>query len=66
VLGIGVGIAVSYGLGLALRSLLFGVAHTDAFALGGAALVLIVSAGLAAWLPARRASRIDAATSLRE
>jgi hypothetical protein len=65
-LGIGVGMAVSYGLGLALRSLLFGVAHTDALALGGAALVLMVSAGLAAWLPARRASRVDAATSLRE
>ena len=65
-LGIGLGFAIAYGLGLALRSLLFGVASTDVIALGGAAVVLMAAAGIAAWLPARRASQIDAAISLRD
>jgi predicted permease len=65
VLGVGMGLAVSYGLGLALESLLFGVARTDVPTVGGAALLLMVAAGVAAWLPARRASRVDAAVSLR-
>ncbi len=66
VLGIGLGFAISYGLGLALQSLLFGVGYTDALTLGGAAVVLMTVAGLAAWMPARRASRVDAAISLRD
>ena len=66
VFGIGLGFGISYGLGLALQSLLFGVAHTDALTLGGAALILMTVGGLAAWLPARRASRVDAAISLRD
>ena len=66
VLGIGLGFVISYGLGLALQSLLFGVASTDALTLGGAALVLMTVGGFAAWLPARRASRVDASISLRD
>ena len=66
VLGVGLGIGVAFGLGAALRGLLFGVAHTDALTLVVASSLLLVSAGAAAWLPARRASRIDAAISLRD
>ena len=66
VLGIGLGCVIAYGLGLALRSLLFGVAHTDVVTLGAASLVLMAAAGIAAWLPARRASRLDASISLRD
>jgi putative ABC transport system permease protein len=65
VLGLVMGFGVSYGLGIALRSLLFGVTETDLVTLGGAALVLTVAAGIAAWVPARRASRVDAMISLR-
>jgi predicted permease len=65
-MGIGVGLIVAYGLGAALRGLLFGVSHTDPWVLGGAAALLMVVASLAAWLPARRASRVDAFESLRE
>ena len=64
VLGIGLGVGISYGLALAFESLLFGIAHTDVLTLGGAALVLVAAAGAAAWLPARRAGRLDAAISL--
>lgn len=66
VVGVVLGLAVAFGLGSALRGLLFGVAHTDPAALVTASLVLLAAAGVAAWLPARRASRVDAAVSLRE
>jgi putative ABC transport system permease protein len=66
VLGVALGMVVAFGLGSALRGLLFGVTHTDPVVLGGAAALLMAAAGLAAWLPARRASRVDAAVSLRE
>ena len=66
VLGIGSGLVVSYGLGRALEGLLFGVDAADFATLGAASIALFVTATLAAWLPARRASRVDAAVSLRE
>ena len=65
-LGIGAGLGVSYGLGQALKGLLFGVGPTDPGTIGAAAAILFVTAGFAAWLPARRASRVDAAVSLRD
>jgi putative ABC transport system permease protein len=65
-LGVGFGLVVSFGLATALQSLLFGIAPTDPTTFVIASVVLVASAGLAAWLPARRAGRLDAATSLRE
>lgn len=65
-LGTGVGLAVSFGLGKALEGLLFGVAPADFLALGAASVLLLLTAGLASWLPARRASRVDPAISLRD
>jgi len=64
--GVAVGLGVAYALGLALRSLLFGVAPSDAATLLGAALLLVCTAVLGAWLPARRAARVDPTSSLRE
>jgi predicted permease len=64
--GVLVGGAVSYGVGVALQSLLFGVRPSDPATLSGAAVALISAAVVAAWLPARRASRVDASVSLRE
>ena len=66
VLGTVVGLAVAWGLGSTLRGLLFGVGHTDVPTLVGAGVLLMASAAFAAWLPARRASRVDAAISLRD
>jgi putative ABC transport system permease protein len=65
VLGTVFGVGVSMLVGRTLESLLFGVARTDGAVLGGAALVLLLVAGLAAWVPARRAGRVDASVSLR-
>jgi len=65
-LGVGLGFAIAYGLGIALQSLLFGVGHSDLPTFAGAAVLLLAAASVAAWLPARRASRVDAAISLRD
>jgi len=66
ILGVAVGLAIAYGLGTALQGLLFGVSHTDPLTMIAASGVLLGCAAAAAWLPARRASRVDAAISLRD
>jgi ABC-type lipoprotein release transport system permease subunit len=48
-----------------LRSLLFEISPSDPFSLVGAFVVLIATAGIAAYLPARRATRIDPVEALR-
>ncbi|MGH7709766.1 MAG: ABC transporter permease [Gemmatimonadaceae bacterium] len=64
-------IGVVAGLGLFavvarfLRSFLFGVAPSDPVTLGAASLLLVAIAALASWIPARRASRVDPANTLR-
>jgi ABC-type lipoprotein release transport system permease subunit len=42
------------------------VGATDPGTVAVAVTVLLATAALAAWIPARRASRVDAAVSLRE
>jgi predicted permease len=67
VAGIGavVGLAAAMATSRLVSSLLFGVTPTDPLALGGACLVLLVAAGAAAYLPARRATSIDPVRTLR-
>jgi putative ABC transport system permease protein len=67
VAGIGavVGLAAALATSRLVSSLLFGVTPTDPVALGGACLVLLVAAGAAAYLPARRATSIDPVRTLR-
>ena len=48
-----------------MKSLLFGVSPFDPVSAAGAALLLVVTAGLAAWLPARRAAAIEPMQALR-
>jgi ABC-type antimicrobial peptide transport system permease subunit len=47
-----------------LRSLLFGLEPLDPFALALATLAVITVTTIAAWLPARRATRIDPMSAL--
>lgn len=66
VFGVSAGAIVAWMAGRALRSQLFGITAGDPAGLGGAAALLLVTAGLAAWLPARRAVRTDPAALLRD
>jgi len=64
-LGVATGIAVALGLTRLLSGLLFGVRPTDPVTLILLPLLLIGTAVLAAYLPARRATRVDPMTALR-
>src|SRR5687767_6647173 len=61
-----VGLAAAIGLGRVIQGQLFGVVLLDPVTFGVVALVLGASAGLASFLPARRAMRLDPASALRE
>ncbi|WP_224247885.1 ABC transporter permease [Hyalangium gracile] len=60
-----VGLPAAVGLGQAVRSLLYGVTPTDLPTLLGVAALLGAVGLIAAWLPARRAARVDPGLSLR-
>ena len=63
--GLVAGLLVALVLSRLLASLLFGVGATDlATYVGVSALLLFVSA-IAAWIPARRATRVDPVSALR-
>jgi predicted permease len=64
-LGGAIGVAVSLLAGSFLATMLFGVGNFDPLTLTGAPLVLGIAAWLAAYLPARRASRADPLAALR-
>ena len=49
-----------------LQRLLFGITHLDPLTFGAVIVVLVLSATLAAFLPAQRAAKLDPATALRE
>ena len=61
VLGIGGALAATR----ALQSLLFGVSAADPLTLAAVSLLLLLVAGAAAWVPARRAMRVDPIEALR-
>jgi predicted permease len=62
--GIVLGTAGSLALAPPLRTLLFGVVPHDPLSLVAAAVVVTAAAGIASWIPARRASRIRVAELL--
>jgi predicted permease len=67
VVGVGAagGLVVALALSRLITSLLFETSPTDPLALGGACVVLLLVGGLAAYLPARRATSIDPVQALR-
>ena len=65
-IGLAIGLPLAIGVGHALRAFLFGVPPGDAITLAASCLVLTIVALLAAYVPARRASRIDPGAVLRE
>jgi len=62
---IGVRMALGAELSRALTSVLYGVGALDPLAFASAFLILLLVSGLANWLPARRAARLDPVQALR-
>jgi ABC-type antimicrobial peptide transport system permease subunit len=67
VLGVGVllGLLAAAMSTRALRSLVFGVGVLDGMTFAGVALAMVVVGLVAAWVPARRASRVDPMEAIR-
>jgi predicted permease len=65
-IGTAIGLMVSLALGRVIMSLLYGVQPNDPMHLAGATLILMIAAGIAAYLPARRTLRLDPMTVLRD
>jgi putative ABC transport system permease protein len=64
-LGLALGLAAALALTRVMASLLYGVASTDPLTFGGVALALVLIALFSAYLPGRRATRLDPMTALR-
>ncbi|HUQ84091.1 MAG TPA: ABC transporter permease, partial [Gemmatimonadaceae bacterium] len=65
VVGVGFGLLGAYALTRSMSSMLFGVTATDPVTYGVLALMMLVVAGVASYLPARKALRVDPVTALR-
>jgi hypothetical protein len=64
--GIGLGVIVAFATTRFMSSLLYGVSPLDPGSFAGAAAFLTTTALLAAYVPARRAARVDPAITLRD
>jgi hypothetical protein len=63
--GVLTGLALAWAGGRLVAAQLFDVAARDLRVFAGTALILLLAGGVAAWIPARRAARIDPTTALR-
>ena len=63
--GVIVGLGLAVAAGRFMSTLLFGVDAADPVTLSAVAALLICTAALAAWAPARRATRVDPMIALR-
>jgi putative ABC transport system permease protein len=64
-IGIGVGVAASYGLTRVMQAFLFGVGATDAATFISVSALLVIVALVANYIPAHRATRVNPVIALR-
>jgi predicted permease len=64
-LGIAIGLLVALGVTRLMSSFLYGIESTDPFTFAAVSLLLLATALLACYLPARRATRVDPMVALR-
>ena len=64
-IGLAIGLPAAWMGAKAIQGLLFGVVSSDPVTFGGVAAVVAIVAGLAGYVPATRASRIDPVVALR-
>jgi ABC-type antimicrobial peptide transport system permease subunit len=64
-IGVTIGLPVALALVRVIRVLFYGIEPNDPVTMIGAAVLMIAVAALAAWIPARRAARIDPMEALR-
>ncbi|HTJ22187.1 MAG TPA: ABC transporter permease [Gemmatimonadaceae bacterium] len=64
--GLVVGLAGAFAASRLVAAMLYGVSPSNATAYLATAFVVLVVAGAATWLPARRATRVDPASALRD
>lgn len=65
-IGVGIGIAGAYGVSQALTTLLHGVSPTDPATFTGTLALMVITATLATFVPARRVLRLDPIVALRQ
>ena len=64
-IGVAIGVPSALALGKLISSRLYGLTAADPIAITSSTLLIVATAALAGYLPARRASRIDPMVSLR-
>jgi putative ABC transport system permease protein len=66
VLGLLIGLLGAYGIGRLMKSMLYGVGSIDGVAFSAVATILLLSALIACYIPARRATHVDPMAALRD